>query len=449
VLTDERSTPGPAVAGHRRGELVTARVILEGSRAHRLWQGIGLLIAALVVLALPLLLDDFRLGQFSLVVAYSVAVLGLNLVTGFSGQISLGHGAFFGIGAYATAILVADHGWMWAATVPVAALVGLALGFVVGIPALRLHGLYLAVITLAVGIAFPVVVSQPIGLFLGTGGVAGKPVRITWTKPLWFGLNVSDRGWMFLVMAAVAGLLFWLATGLVRSRVGRSMVALRDNSTAAAISGIWPAEVKTVAFAISAMYGAIGGALYLLTTPIVSPSTVGFTITLLFITAMVLGGAATVSGAWIGGLAMVFLPYYTSQWAGQLPLLRDLTDQPGLFANVIYGLILIVFIYFVPAGLVPLITRVRTRFLVIVPAEAAAVAGLPDGGSDTTPGEPDGGLAGPTPAIGGPVPLAAAHAETSPLSAGSASAAPDPAAAGSTRPGGTPRDPEQPAGVRS
>ncbi|OMQ16131.1 hypothetical protein A7K94_0204650 [Modestobacter sp. VKM Ac-2676] len=375
------------------------RVVLEGSRAHRLWQGSGLLLAVLLVLALPLLLGDFRIGQFSLVVAYTVAVLGLNLVTGFSGQISLGHGAFFGLGAYTTAILVTDHGWAWAATVPVAALLGLALGFAVGVPALRLHGLYLAVITLAVGVAFPVVVSQPVGLALGSGGMAGKVARISWDKPAWFGLDVTDRGWTFLVMAAIAGALCWLATGLVRSRVGRSMVALRDNGTAAAVSGIWPAEVKTVAFAVSALYGAIGGSLYLLTTPIVSPTTVGFTITLLFITAMVLGGAATVSGAWIGGLAMVFLPYYTAEWAGQLPVLRSMTDQPGLFANVIYGLILIVFIYFVPSGLVPLLTRLRTRVLVIVPPEAAAAAGS---GSNTTPGEPDGGLAGPTPAIGGP-----------------------------------------------
>ncbi|WP_460683355.1 branched-chain amino acid ABC transporter permease [Modestobacter lapidis] len=380
---------------------MSARVVLEGSRSHRVWQGTGLLLAALVVLLLPVLVSDFRIGQFSLVIAYSVAVLGLNLVTGFSGQISLGHGAFFGIGAYTTAILVTDHGWAWAATVPLAAVLGLALGFAVGVPALRLHGLYLAVITLAVGVAFPVVVSQPIGLALGTGGVAGKTARISWDKPGWFGLDVSDRGWMFLVMAAVAGLLFWLATGLVRSRVGRSMVALRDNGTAAAISGIWPAEVKTVAFAVSAMYGAIGGSMYLLTTPIVSPSTVGFTVTLLFITAMVLGGAATVSGAWIGGLAMVFLPYYTAEWAGQIPFLRSLTDQPGLFANVIYGVVLIVFIYFVPGGLVPLLTRLRTRFLRIVPPEAAAVATDAAPGSATTAGEPDGGLAGPTPAIGG------------------------------------------------
>jgi branched-chain amino acid transport system permease protein len=381
-----------------------ARIVLEGSRAHRLWQGSGVLLAVLLALALPLLAGDFRIGQFSLVIAYAVAVLGLNLVSGFTGQISLGHGAFFGIGAYTTAILVTDHGWAWAATVPVAALLGLALGFAVGIPALRLHGLYLAVITLAVGVAFPVVVSQPVGIALGTGGVAGKTARIGWDKPGWFGLDVSDRGWMFIVMAAIAGVLFWSASGLVRSRVGRAMVALRDNSTAAAIAGVWPAEVKTVSFAVSALYGAIGGSMYLLTTPIVSPATVGFTVTLLFITAMVLGGAATVSGAWIGGLAMVFLPYYTSEWAGQLPVLRDLTDQPGLFANVIYGLILIVFIYFVPQGLVPLLTRLRTRFLVIVPPEAAAWAQQAPAGSDTTPGAPDGGLAGPSPAIAGPPP---------------------------------------------
>jgi branched-chain amino acid transport system permease protein len=129
---------------------------------------------------------------------------------------------------------------------------------------------------------------------------------------------------------------------------------------------------------------------------------------------MVLGGAASVSGAWLGGLAMVFLPYYTAEWAGQIPLLRSLTDQPGLFANVIYGVVLIVFIYFVPSGLVPLLTRLRTRYLVIVPPEAAAVAAPSAArrrqpGSDTTPGAPDGGLAGPTPAIGGHLSPAGEH----------------------------------------
>jgi branched-chain amino acid transport system permease protein len=350
---------------------MTPRVIVEGSRRHRAWQGAGLLLAALVVIALPLLLDDFRLGQFALVIAYSVAVLGLNLVSGFTGQVSLGHGAFFGIGAYTTAILFTDHGWPYLATLPVSALLGLVLGFLVGMPALRLHGLYLAVVTLAVGVAFPVLLTQPIANKLGTGGVAGKTVFVNWTKPTWFTLDVSNLGWKYLVMAAVAALLFWLATGVLRSRVGRSLTALRDNETAAAVSGVWPAEVKTVAFAVSAMYGALGGSLYVLTTPVVSPAGIGFAITLLFITAMVLGGATTVSGAWIGGLAMVFLPYYTAQWAGQVGFLASVTDQPGLFSNVIYGLILIVFIYFLPQGLAPFFTKARSRFVAIVPAAAA------------------------------------------------------------------------------
>jgi branched-chain amino acid transport system permease protein len=396
--SDVRESSQRRAVGGRLGS--GPRLIIEGSRAHRAWQGIGLLVGVLAFLAVPLRFGDFWVGQFSLVIAYAVAVLGLNLVSGFAGQLSLGHGAFFGLGAYTTAILVSRHGWAWAATVPVAALLGLLLGFAVGVPALRLNGLYLAIVTLTVGVALPALASQPVGQSLGTGGVSGVVVRMRWTKPSWFGLNVSDRGWLFILMAVVAGVLFWLATGLVRSRMGRAMVGMRDNGTAAAIAGVWPAEIKTVSFAISAMYGAIGGSLYLLATPIITPATIGFSITLLFITAMVLGGAATVSGAWVGGLAMVFLPYYTSQWAGDIGFLRSLTDQPGLFANVIYGLVLIVFIFFVPGGLVPLFTRLRTRFVLIVPAEAASVAGVEARSNDITPDRPDGGLAGPTPVIG-------------------------------------------------
>lgn len=365
-----------------------AAVIVERSTRHRIWQGVGLLLGVLLPLVCALFMGDYLIGQLSLVAAYAVAVLGLNLVTGFAGQISLGHGAFFGLGAYTTAILFADHEVSRYLCVVAAALLGLLVGFLVGLPALRLKGMYLAVVTLAVGVAFPVLVTQPLGVAVGTGGILGKPAVVRWVKPAWFGFDVSDRGFGFLVVCAIAGVMFWLATGITRSRMGLALLALRENETAAATNGVWPAEVKTVAFAMSAMFGAVGGALYMFTTPIISPEGVGFTITLLLITAMVLGGAATVSGAWLGGLAMVFLPYYTAELAG-LGAFQAISDQPGLFANIIYGLILIVLVFVAPQGLMPLLTRLRERVVRIVPAEAAHVDGAAAAHPTALPSEAD------------------------------------------------------------
>jgi branched-chain amino acid transport system permease protein len=343
------------------------RTLTLGSRPHRLWQAAGLLLALGVVVLLPVTSEDFRLTQFAQLVPYAVAVLGLNVLTGYSGQVSLGHVAFFGLGAYTSAILVTDHGWPYLATIPVAGAAGLALGIVVGIPALRVRGLYLAVVTLAVGVAFPVMAIQPFAQRLGSGGVAGKPVFIQWQKPGWFNLDVTNAGWKFLVMTAVAAGMFWLATGITRGQLGRALLALRDNETAAATSGAWPAGLKTGAFAVSSAYGAVGGSLYVLFTPIVSPESLGFLITLLFITAMVVGGATTVAGAWIGGAVMVFLPDWAGRLAGELTLFDALSTQPVLFANVIFGVILITVVFLMPQGIAPFFTSLRERWIRFVP----------------------------------------------------------------------------------
>jgi branched-chain amino acid transport system permease protein len=355
---------------------MTPRTMVIGSPRHRRWQTLGITLAVAGAIVPALLLSDAALTPIAQMIPYAVAVLGLNLVTGFTGQVSLGHSAFFGLGAYTVAVLCGERGWPWGAAVPMAAAAGAALGFLVGIPALRLRGLYLAVVTLAVGVAFPVLVTQPFALDLGTGGVGGKTADVGWTKPAWFGLDVTDFGWRFLVAAAVAGVLFWLAAGLVRGSTGRALLAVRDHETAARVCGVWPAGVRTGAFAVSAAYGALGGALYILIVPTISPGTVGFQITLLFITAMVLGGSATVGGAWIGGAAMVFLPQWTADLTRSLPGLDAVSSQPGLFSNAVYGLLLIAAVFTMPDGIVPFLSRLRSSVVRLVPRE---VTGAPVG----------------------------------------------------------------------
>jgi branched-chain amino acid transport system permease protein len=298
-----------------------------GGKEHRMWQvvGYGLVVAAVLWIAYTM--ADFNIGLFGKVAVYALAILGLNLTTGYGGQISLGHSAFFGIGGYTTAYLVVDREWPFLATIPMAAVMGLLVGFVTGIPAVRVRGLYLALITLGLAIAFPTFLRAQ-QLTSITGGASGKPVQITWTTPDWVPGSMTSKGWAFLTVTGVVALLFLLASNMLRSRVGRMLRALRDNEIGATVSGVSLIGGKTTAFALGALYASVAGALFVLLTPVVSPEQYSFLVAIQFITGLVLGGVSTVSGALIGALAIVWLPYYTASAANG-------TDTQGTFRNVL------------------------------------------------------------------------------------------------------------------
>ena len=171
--------------------------------------------AGVLVLAvlLPFFFSSYRVSQFTLVLAYAVAALGLNLLVGYSGQISLGHGAFFALGAYTTAILVAESGWPHLATIPVAAAICFAAGFAVGIPALRLHGLYLALVTLGLAVAMPQLIKRFDGLTGGTQGLSAPPPAV----PGFLDFLAADQ-WIYLLNLAIAVVMFVLAAGMVRGK---------------------------------------------------------------------------------------------------------------------------------------------------------------------------------------------------------------------------------------
>jgi branched-chain amino acid transport system permease protein len=347
------------------------KILEKGSPVHRLWQAVGYGGIAVVILWIAVAQPDFRIQNFSRVAAFAVAVLGLNLVIGYSGQISLGHSAFFGLGAYISAALVADHAWPFLATLPVVALCGGVVGFVVGLPALRIRGLYLALVTLALAIAFPSIakIEQLADI---TGGANGKTVDVVrgWTAPDWFPFCVSSDAWRFLVLCAVAALFFLLASNMVRSRVGRALLALRDNETGAAVSGVYPAGWKTGAFAVSAGFAAVGGAMQVLAIPIVGPDSGGFVIAIELITGLVIGGVATISGAVLGALAIVWLPELTKNWGSFVPLFSK-SDGP-ILANAAYGILLIAVVFVMPGGVVWFIRVARSKLVRFVPKLPAA-----------------------------------------------------------------------------
>jgi branched-chain amino acid transport system permease protein len=312
--------------------------------------------AALVVLLLPRFMGEFRLLQFTLVAIYVIALLGLNILTGYSGQISLGHGALVGVGAYITALLSLGRpglellqldppSWLPLGdgmrpifTIPIAFVVTGILGFLIGIPALRLGGISLALATLAVAVSFPIVMKRFAEV---TGGGGGINLNLPETP---FGWDISTRHWLFYEAWVTAGILFLAAWLLTRGRVGRAWRAIRDGEVAATSSGVNPALYKTFAFGVSAAYAGAAGALLAIETSYVNPDTFPVGISILLLASAVIGGLGTLAGAIFGALLYVFLPIYA-----QKPPLFDweFADQaPG----VVFGVFLIAIMLLLPGG---------------------------------------------------------------------------------------------------
>jgi branched-chain amino acid transport system permease protein len=305
-------------------------------------QWIGLALALVVACALPFVVSNYRVFQFTLALVYAIALLGLNMLTGYNGQISLGHGAFYAIGAYTAAILMDKFGVPYWLTVPVAGVVCLFAGFLFGLPALRLEGLYLALATFALGVAMPQILKYK-GFEHWTGGVQG----IVITKPdppEWIGLS-QDR-WLYFVVLACVLVLFWMAWNLLRGRMGRAMVAIRDQPIAAKAMGIDTAMVKSLTFGISAMYTGIAGALAAVVVQFVAPDS--FSISIFLVVGVVIGGLASISGAIYGALFLQFVPNIADQISKAAP-------------GAIYGVVAILFMYVMPTGVAGFIRIVAGR----------------------------------------------------------------------------------------
>jgi branched-chain amino acid transport system permease protein len=338
------------------------KVVVKGSAVHRVWQVVGWALLAAGILWVVYGMADATVTKFSIAVSFIVAILGLNLITGYSGQVSLGHSAFFGIGAYATAILMADHTWSFYWTIPAAAALGFVVGAAVGVPALRIHGLYLALVTLAIALAFPVLVKRYDWL---TGGANGKTVSFKWNPPSWVPGDVSEQDWIFITGVLIAVVCFALASNMVRSRVGRGLIALRDNEIGAAVSGVSPAGFKVMAFAWGSMIGSVGGTIYTLAVGTVSPDTFGLIRSIEFVAGLVLGGVATISGAVIGGLIIEFLPYRLSKFIEDGNTIFGFDDP--LIAQLLLGLFLIIVIFVAPGGIMWFVRLARSKIVVFVP----------------------------------------------------------------------------------
>jgi len=304
----------------------------------------GLAVLLVLACALPFLVANYRVFQITLVLAYAIALLGLNMLTGYNGQISLGHGAFYAIGAYTAAILMDKAGWPYWATIPVAGAVCFVAGFLFGLPALRLEGLYLALATFALGVAMPQILKHK-SIEEWTGGVQGI-VIVKPDAPAWTGL--SQDQWLYFFCLAWVLLLFVLGWNLLRGRVGRAMVAIRDQPIAAQAMGVNTAMVKSLTFGVSALYTGIAGALGAIAVQFVAPDSFSFFLSITLLTGVVIGGLASISGAFFGAVFIQFIPNIADEISKAAPW-------------AIYGIVLIAFMYTMPTGVAGFVRIARAR----------------------------------------------------------------------------------------
>jgi branched-chain amino acid transport system permease protein len=349
------------------------------------------------ILVLPQFVSDFKARDYAYVGIYLIALLGLNILTGYTGQISLGHGAFMAIGGYTTAILMAGNeqfggpvggGLQDVWTLPIAGLVAGAFGLAFGLPALRLSGLYLALATFAIAVAMPSTVKrfeeytgggQGIQLFglpelTGSNAAVGADPNAPPTFEL-LGLTFTPNDWMYYLVWSIALVLFAGAWLILRGRTGRAFRAVRDSETAAVSSGVSLARYKTLAFGISAAYAGVAGGLFAIASAFVNPDTFPIALSIFLLVGIVVGGLGGLSGLVVGAIFVAFLPLWAQgEDLGSLlpdrviqgdqisiPIIGDWlykgTSAPGGPA-IVYGVVLILLMFVLPNGVGGLFRRV-------------------------------------------------------------------------------------------
>lgn len=312
-----RSLPAPAAA----------------SRDVRIMRAAGA--AVLVIgIAAPFFAGNFLIFQLTMMLIYAIAILGLNILTGINGQFSLGHGAFYAVGAYTAAIMMDQFGIGYLWTLPVAGILCFVTGFLFGLPALRLEGVYLALATFALAVVTPQLFKlSPFEHW--TSGVMG----IVIAKPdAPFGLPLNPDQWLYFLTLGIGLIAYLCAHNLVHSRSGRALMAIRDNPIAARSMGVNTALYKSLAFGVSALYTGIAGALGAIVVQFISPDSFTFTLSVALVVGLVVGGVGWLPGALFGGAFIMFVPNFAEGLSKGL-------------SGAIYGVIMILLMYAMPTGL--------------------------------------------------------------------------------------------------
>jgi len=325
----------------------------------------------------PLVLQPFEIGRMNRALVLMVAVLAVNLVVGFNGMLALGHSAFMGIGAFVSATMVQDELWDYWMVIPFVLFLGFVVGIIVGLPALRVKGLYLALVTIAQAAVFPTLVNiDELGIARRTGGPNGRDVTEVVDRQEsgitsffeWLpgvdgarGAN-AYRYWILLLITAIV---IALIRNILRSRPGRAILAIRDSEAGAAVYGVNLPMYKTVNFALSASLGSLAGLMWCLDKGFVAGQDFTFLLAIDLIIGLVIGGVGTLQGSIFGGLFVVWVRDLTKRIS--IPLGFYTLDGDGPLSAAIFGLILILFTFFAPGGIASMVTSMQKRIIQVVP----------------------------------------------------------------------------------
>ena len=303
---------------------------------------IGVLACAL---ACPWFLTDFHIFQGTQILVYAIAIMGLNLLTGYSGQISLGHGAFYAVGAYTVAILM-SHDVSYGLALIAALVISFAAGYLFGLPALRLEGHYLALATFALALAIPQLLKHS-AIQSWTGGVQGLAI-LKPSPPS--GLRINADQWLYYMVLGITAVLFVGAYNLTRGRVGRALTAIRDQQVAAEAMGVNVAQYKTLAFAVSAMYTGIAGGLSAIIIQFVAPGSFDMFLSIFLFVGLVVGGLGSIAGTVVGGAFIVIVPNIAA-------------DISKAATGSVYALLLLAMMFALPNGIGGFVEERWKRYL--------------------------------------------------------------------------------------
>jgi branched-chain amino acid transport system permease protein len=326
-----------------------------GTSFGRLWVVIGLL---LLFVAIPLICKAYTLYVINLMGIAAIAAIGLNILIGFTGQISLGHGAFFGVGAYSAAILATALGFPFILSVLCAGAITALVGMVFGIPSLRLKHLYLTIATLAGQFIIEY-------LFIRWTGLTKGPEGILLPKATLFGISLSGDRAFFFVTAVSFVVMTLVATNLLRTRYGRAFIAIRDNDRAAEGMGIPIFRYKLLAFAISSFYAGFAGALWAYYIASITPEPFTLALSIEYIAMIIIGGLGSIPGSVFGA---VFITILNEVLSGAAQFFMNVGGLSGIALTIaplrefIFGLTIVLFIIFEPKGLADIWRIIRSSF---------------------------------------------------------------------------------------
>lgn len=337
MVTLPKSPGAPSYPGVHRGHQLA---LLDRFMSPRTT---GLLLLIAIVVLLPFVMTSGYYYDLSILIGINAIVaIGLNLLMGYTGQISLAHAGFFGAGAYITAILTSNHGWNSLLALLAATAVVSVVGFVIARPILRLSGHYLAMATLGLGMIIYIVINTERQL---TGGPDGMSVPSLEA----FGFAVSSPSTWYWIVGALLILTYWLALNLIESPLGRALRSIKGSEIAAATAGVDVPRLKALVFVFSVAIAAFMGGIFAFYSGFIAPNSADFMHSVVFATMVVLGGTASIVGSIVGAVIMTLLPQYLTTFAQ--------------YEWLIYGLTLIAIVIFMPNGLVPTVSSLLRRIV--------------------------------------------------------------------------------------